>query len=161
MGNNETTNAGAQQTEQHTGGHELPEPYPLKFSPENVPPVISRNKWVTARYGLEGILIPKQRLLMQTEGGAVFAKAPVEMTAEMTVSEFYAFDFNGHKSYRTLDHCVSALQGYYPRSTLTERSMLDIVSWDPEKLEIHPRFRERTGTVAVSETLRQQGGMDV
>lgn len=133
----------------------------LEFSRENVPPVINLAKWVTARYGLEEIVTPGRPLVMLT-GGNPFAKAPVEMTTEMTVSEFYAFDFHGHKSYRSVDDCLAHLQGYYPKSTLTEGSMLDVIGWDPEKVEVHPLFR-RDGRVAVSQKLREiaSGDSDV
>lgn len=131
-----------------TGGPDGLDPVRLKFEIGHVSPIISRAKWVTARYGLAEPVSPGQDLVMLTTEGRAFAKAPIEMCAEVTIAGFYGYDVDGHESYRTLGDCLAAFQGYYPEAGLSTDSLIDVIWWDPQQVNVHPDFLERGGVDA-------------
>lgn len=116
----------------------------LKFNNGLIPAIIARNVWMTYRYGFEGPLTPGDELVMlDATRGKSFAKAPVEMVAEMPARQVFAIDPEGHRSYRSVGALVDHIGGFYPEADVGPDTLLDVIEWDPNALNVHPEYRRQ------------------
>lgn len=117
----------------------MSEPLVMKFHPSRVPKVLSRLEWMTWRYDPPPVRCG-QLFVMQTVDGHPFAKSPVEMVAEMPARVAFEYDFEGHRSYQSLDQMLSRFQRYYPDTDLKPETPLKVIAWDPDSLVPHPEY---------------------
>lgn len=88
----------------------------MKFGWKNVEPVYLGDFSITARYEWDGTVETGDHLVLLDPDGRPFAIARVESIAFMTLRTFVDADYDGHRSYDSIDEAVEKFRGYYPES---------------------------------------------
>lgn len=92
----------------------------LKFSDKHIEPILEKEKTLTARYGLDRKFDEGEIIDLLDSEGRRFCKAKVLLTHNTTVENFVNLDFEGHKSYSSVDEFINELSNYYPNSASFE-----------------------------------------
>lgn len=107
----------------------------LKFADKHIQPILGGKKTVTLRLDLdyEKFQIGR-RFHLCDENGDRFASAHVDDRGYTTVEMAAKMEFDGHRTYRSIDELIEELRGYYPNEEIGPNTRLEIVYWDWEGL---------------------------
>lgn len=102
----------------------------LAFAEQFIEPILSGEKYITFRYGLDiNGISPGDRLVMvEAESRDEFARATINCIGDVDVA-YAASVEEGHRSYENTGEFLDQFQQYYPQAELTPETPLTEVHW--------------------------------
>lgn len=107
-----------------------PQSAELEFDSKHIEPILSGEKTVTLRVGLDASDYPVgSPLAFVDEGGDLFAEAEVVDRGYTTVEMAAKMQFDGHRDYESADELIEELSEYYPDEEIGPATKIEIVEW--------------------------------
>lgn len=112
---------------------EAVDPPTLKFSEEHIEPILAGRKTSTIRLDGPDISIG-ERFQLLDEDGERFASAPLCDAGWESIEWIVKLGIEGHRNYRSVEHCINEMSEYYPDADLGPETCLDIYYWNWDEL---------------------------
>jgi len=104
-------------------------PVVLKFDCDHVPALVDGSKTLTLRHDLDFDPEPGDRLQFATRRG-VIGHAELVDVEQLTVAAAAERDFDGHRTYGSLDAVLAELREYYPDATIGPETLLTALRFE-------------------------------
>lgn len=108
----------------------IPQEVKLKFDNKHIQPILSGEKTVTLRLGMDSSDFPEGHpIAFISTDGSLFAEAEVTDRGYTTVEMAAMIEFDGHRNYPDTKGLIKDLQSYYPDEEIGPKTRVDIIEW--------------------------------
>jgi hypothetical protein len=107
-----------------------PDVHTLKFDHVFAAAVADGEKTLTLRHRPDFDPSPGERLRFETDTGSDIGRAEIVDVEQLTVAAAAQRDFDGHRSYGSLDDLLAELREYYPDATIGPETLLTALHFE-------------------------------
>lgn len=99
----------------------------VKFATKHHQRILNGEKTVTARYGFDADITEGDTVRFTSPDGEAFATATITRIEDMELQAFVADTPDGHRTYESVESCITAFAEYYPDVGLDAETVLTVV----------------------------------